>query len=178
MSNHTMKWAWQQHLPSTEKLVLLALASAINDRETCGPSIATLASQCSVSTRTMQRLIHSLVAKDLIERHLQQRSDGARTSNRYRLQIEESREVPNLRDARVAGVRHVCPGDPDTNVMAPDFHPASVELRRDANPQRVEQTENKRADIPAHAGELAVASAGSATSRAKPLFPELARVIG
>ena len=50
-----MNWAWRQNLPSTAKLVLLALADAADDEGNCWPSVATIAGKAGVTTRTVRR---------------------------------------------------------------------------------------------------------------------------
>ena len=65
----------------------MALADAADDQGACWPSIATLARKCTVSTRTMQRSLRTLIDSGLLIAELRQRRDGSSTSNRYRLLI-------------------------------------------------------------------------------------------
>lgn len=53
MSLRLMSAAWAAHLPSTPKLVLLALADNANDEGTCAPSIKTIMGKCSLSERAV-----------------------------------------------------------------------------------------------------------------------------
>jgi len=78
-----MNWAWGQALPPTPKLVLMALADAADDHGVCWPSAATLARKCSVSTRTVRRILQELVQRGLIDTEARFRKDGSRTANRY-----------------------------------------------------------------------------------------------
>jgi hypothetical protein len=55
-----MNWAWRQNLPSTAKLVLLALADAADDEGNCWPSVATIAGKAGVTTRTVRRVMETL----------------------------------------------------------------------------------------------------------------------
>ncbi|MGH8607458.1 MAG: helix-turn-helix domain-containing protein [Gammaproteobacteria bacterium] len=84
MSIAAMNWAWGQALPPTPKLVLMALAdAAADDHGVCWPSAATLARKCSVSTRTVRRILQELVQRGLIDTEARFRKDGSRTANRY-----------------------------------------------------------------------------------------------
>ena len=62
-----MNWAWYQDLKPVPKLVLMALADAANDQGTCWPSVATIAAKVGVSTRTVQRVIQTLIRRELLE---------------------------------------------------------------------------------------------------------------
>ena len=95
-----MNWAWRQVLTPTLKLVLMALADAADDQGVCWPSVSTLAKKCSVSTRTVQRSLRSLMDRGLLIAESRQRRDGSSTSNRYRLLIQRG---DNLSPPREAG---------------------------------------------------------------------------
>jgi len=82
-----MNWAWRQGLPPTPKLVLMALADAADDHGVCWPSVTTLARKCSVSPRTVQRMLKLLVDQQLLVAESRHRQSGARSSNRYRLHL-------------------------------------------------------------------------------------------
>ena len=68
MSVRIMTAVWTVNLPDSEKIVLLALADSANDEGLCWPSMATLASKCSKSDRTVQAAIKSLVARGHMSR--------------------------------------------------------------------------------------------------------------
>lgn len=104
MNATATQWAWRQHLPSTHKLVLLALAFVADVDGTCSPSITSLAALCSVSTRTVRRALRDLEADGLLKAEPRLRPDGSTTSNQYRLCV-------------TAG--HVVSPAPDTGVMGP-----------------------------------------------------------
>jgi hypothetical protein len=53
MSLRLMSAAWAANLPSTPKLVLLALADNANDEGNCAPSIKTIMGKCSLSERAI-----------------------------------------------------------------------------------------------------------------------------
>lgn len=178
VSDRAIKWVWQWALPVTEKLVLLALADAVDERGTCSLSVSTLAAQCSVSPRTVQRLLHELEMKKRIERERQHRTDGSSAANRFRLPVEELREMTPLRDSGVAGDRDGCQGGPGAGVMVGGFRNEPV---ADWKPMQTEKLElpidSARAASSRTANAAAEAQVTPATPR-KPRFPELARVIG
>lgn len=130
MTNRTMSWAWQQPLPPSEKLVLLALADSVGEQTTGCPSIARLAARCSLSSRTVRRLIRCLVARNLIECQRQSRGDGSSMANRYRLLCGDAHAVSVPHDSNDTGGGHRCPGTVDDDI-------AGVNWRRPlAEPQR------------------------------------------
>ena len=65
--NHT-KWAWEQKLPATEKLVLLALARHTNGSGLCWPSTSTLSDLTGLHNQTVSRAITRLRNRRLISR--------------------------------------------------------------------------------------------------------------
>lgn len=62
MSIRLMSDVWKTDLPTTEKMVLLVIADHANDEGTeAWPSQATMAKKASISIRTVQRAVNSLV---------------------------------------------------------------------------------------------------------------------
>ena len=57
MSITLMAEVWKTGLPSTQKMVLLALADNCNDQGECYPSIQTIAKKCSLSERGVQKAL-------------------------------------------------------------------------------------------------------------------------
>lgn len=67
MSIRLMSEVWLTKLPLTEKMVLLVIADHANDEGTeAWPSQVTIGTKASVSVRTVQRSVNSLVAKGFI----------------------------------------------------------------------------------------------------------------
>ncbi len=84
MSVHVTSWAWKQPLVDHgQKLVLLKLADNANDDGVCWPSQRTLAAECSMGERTVNRKIAELEAAG----YLAIRRRGKRKSNVYTLQV-------------------------------------------------------------------------------------------
>jgi len=87
MSLDLMSWAFKQDIEPGPKLVLLALADHANGQTgLCIPGQKSLADQCSMSVRTVQRHIQVLEDSGLLRREARMRGQGrGRTSDRYYL---------------------------------------------------------------------------------------------
>jgi len=83
MSIAAMTWAFQQKLPPTQKLILLALADFANDSGSCWPGVRTVAEKAGVSRATLFRHLDSLEQLRLIQREERTRDNGSTTSNTY-----------------------------------------------------------------------------------------------
>jgi hypothetical protein len=117
MSIAAMNWAWRQDVPSTPKLVLLALADAADDEGRCWPSVATLSIKASASTRTVRRAIQLLIDHRMIMVEPRYRPDGSCSSNVYRLTMQGSDKLSPAPDRADRGPGHGCQGPPDTRVI-------------------------------------------------------------
>ena len=93
MSIEAVRWGLRQDLPPTPKLVLVALGESADDQGVCWPSVPTLARRCSLSVRTVQRILQDLEARGLIRIEPRYRADGSRTSNRYILLLDKGDPV-------------------------------------------------------------------------------------
>ncbi|HEY7823591.1 MAG TPA: helix-turn-helix domain-containing protein [Acidimicrobiia bacterium] len=87
MSLDLMSWAFKQPVEPGPKLVLLALADHANGQTgLCIPGQKSLAEQCSMSVRTVQRHLITLEEEGYIRREARMRGAGrGRTSDRYYL---------------------------------------------------------------------------------------------
>jgi Helix-turn-helix domain len=126
MSIRAMTWAWQISLSPTPKLLLMALADIADDTGLCWPSHTTLAAKCSLTDRTVRRVLVLLKRKSLILVEHRFKADGSRTSNRYRLAIDTPPD--NMSGGSVTrgkGPGQQCPGATDrlvrvTTTESPD----------------------------------------------------------
>lgn len=118
-----MTWAWASPLPPTPKLVLMALADIADDHGVCWPSHKTLALKCSLTDRTVRRVLAVLQAQHLLSVERRFRQDGSRTSNGYRLAIEADPPGQIVR-----GIGHPRPGEgsPVTGVQDTDVLPRTT----------------------------------------------------
>jgi hypothetical protein len=113
-----MAWAWLTKLPPTPKLVLTALADIADDQGLCWPSVRAMAQKCSLSERSVQRILQSLQSQQLLSIEPQFRKDGSRSSNRYRLVFDSPPpgQVVGGWGHRCQGVATSVSGGGDTNV--------------------------------------------------------------
>ncbi len=118
-----MAWAWKQkELTASQKLVLMGLANYANmDDVTAFPSVRTLATDCGVGARTVERCFLELEGMHLIERLPQYRSDGSRTSNLYKLHVRMAEPPATVTPppAPVAGLEPVIEPEDSKNPPTP-----------------------------------------------------------
>jgi Helix-turn-helix domain len=126
MSIRIMTWAWSVALPPTSKLVLMALADIADDRGVCWPSHPTLAAKCSLTDRTVRRILVLLQTHKLVVVEPRFKATGSQTSNRYRLAVDTPPDKLSggTRTPMVAGDGHPCPGAPDTVVLRTTTEPS------------------------------------------------------
>ena len=96
MSIRVMTEVWKTSLPTTEKMVLLVIADHASDDGTeAWPSQATIAKKCSISVRTVQRSVNTLVRHGYLR--LEKRAGGSvdcredRRPNRYTIILSRLR---------------------------------------------------------------------------------------
>jgi hypothetical protein len=87
MSVQAMNWAFSQNVPPPQKVVLLALANRANPEGVCWPSHALLAGECSMSERSIARMVTGLRDAGLIDWQPGRLGDGRQTANRYFLNM-------------------------------------------------------------------------------------------
>jgi len=112
-----MNWAWHQDIKPVPKLILMALADAADDQGICWPSVATIAIKVGVSTRTVRRVMQTLIRRELLSAEQRYRSDGSCSSNRYRLLLEGGDKLSPAPDRSDTTPRHPCQGPPDCSVI-------------------------------------------------------------
>lgn len=79
---------YKSKLPSRAKQIMFYLINRANAEGTCFPSVKTIASDCGVSERTIQRNMNILVEQGFIIKEERYRDNGGQSSNLYRLQME------------------------------------------------------------------------------------------
>ena len=117
MSNQHVSWALQQKLTPSRKLVLLKLSNMADVKGVCWPSVANIARDCCLSTRSVQRVLRELESKEFIRVFVRHRSDGSRTSNGYVVAPGEGviLSPPGATHDTTRGQQH-CRGVGDTGV--------------------------------------------------------------
>jgi len=127
MSLRVMTWAWSVHLSPTPKLVLMALADEADDDGYCFPSQRRLAAKCSITDRTVRRVLLELTTKGYVRLEMRRRRDGSRTSNGYRLACGGPPDkISGGTDMDVRAPRTTVSGGADTDVLPlPTTYPLS-----------------------------------------------------
>ena len=127
MSLRVMSWAWSVYLSPTPKLVLMALADEADDDGYCFPSQRRLASKCSITDRTVRRVLLELTTRRHVRLEVRRRVDGSRTSNGYRLACGAPPDkLSGGMDTHVRGPRTTVSGGADTDVLPlPTTYPLS-----------------------------------------------------
>ena len=104
MSIQALDWAFKQNgfsVPAT-KLVLIALANYADERNTCYPSQAKLASICSLGRRSIITHLQRLRDEGFITWHRTRGSDGRATTNTYELLVD--RKNPPFVDPDISDI--------------------------------------------------------------------------
>lgn len=133
-------WAWSVALPPTPKLLLMALADIADDLGACWPSHPALAAKCNLSDRTVRRVLITLQAQELVYIEPRFKTNGSRTSNRYRLAVDipqdnlsgapathgrgDVTDDQGPRTPLARGSGHPCPGPPDNDVLVTTTEPS------------------------------------------------------
>lgn len=145
MSIKAMNWAWEQNLPCSPKLILMALADAADDSGDCWPKVKTIARKCNVSERTVQRVMKEFIADGLLVLTPRFNQEGRQISNNYRLLLSHrypDKLSPSLPEegGRVtlmssSGATQLCRGQGDKAMsyqeppIEPKYESPSAELR-------------------------------------------------
>ena len=145
MSLRVMTWAWSVQLPPTPKLVLMALADEADDTGFCFPSQRRLAAKCSVTDRTVRRMLVELETKGCVMLERRQRAE----SNGYRLKCTSpSDKMSGGDDTYVRGSRTPVSRGTDKDVLLPTTYPLNNPTPR----QRVDTVPSGETEPKALAG--------------------------
>ena len=132
MSIRLMAEVWRTDLPTVEKMVLLVIADHANDEGTQSyPSQATIANKASISVRTVQRAVNSLVSEGYIRmfKHSGGSADCREDRRPHLYQIN----INKLRGDIVSGRTSVANGATSTTVTGrqsrPKNHPLEPSLK-------------------------------------------------
>jgi Helix-turn-helix domain len=114
-----MTWAWTLQLSPSPKFVLMALADEANDTGFCFPSHRRIAQKCSITERSVRRMIRLLADGHYLI--VQQRfNNRARTSNGYQLVVDHPRtNCPGGPGTGGGRIGPCCAGGVDAAVQGP-----------------------------------------------------------
>jgi len=126
MSLRVMTWAWAIQLAPNAKLVPMALADEADDSGFCFPGHRRIAMKCSISERTVRRMLGELEAAGHLSVEARYRRDRSQSSNGYRLACAHppdkmSRGV----DMHVQGPRPSVTREVDMRVLRTTNYPLS-----------------------------------------------------
>lgn len=83
--NEILYQVYKSNLPSRAKQIMFYLINRANAEGTCFPSVKTIASDCGISARTVQRTMAILMQEGFIKKDSRFREKGGQTSNLYTL---------------------------------------------------------------------------------------------
>ena len=86
---------YKSNLPSRAKQIMFYLINRANAEGTCFPSVRTIASDCGISERTIQRTMKVLLEEGFVIKENRYRDNGGQSSNLYKLQIEPENNIDN-----------------------------------------------------------------------------------
>ncbi|MDK2933174.1 MAG: hypothetical protein PWP27_984 [Clostridiales bacterium] len=89
---------YKANLPMRATLVMNYLINRANQELTCFPAIKTIASDCNMSKRTVQRALKDLLEAGMIIKESRYRENGGQSSNLYTICINEYNEVQPSND--------------------------------------------------------------------------------
>ena len=95
---------YKSNLPSRAKQIMFYLINRANTEGTCFPSVKTIASDCGVSERTIQRTMKALLEEGFVIKKNRYRDNGGQSSNLYMLQIEPENNTynkPNINEKKI-----------------------------------------------------------------------------
>lgn len=83
---------YKANLPMRATLVMNYLINRANKQLTCFPAIKTIATDCNMSKRTVQRALNDLLEAGMIKKESRYRENGGQSSNLYTICINEHDE--------------------------------------------------------------------------------------
>lgn len=102
MSNEALTWAFRQtEVKPGPRFVLVVLADMADERHSCFPSVATIASRTGYSERAVKSHLLALTELGLVQRVERWRENGSQRSNRFVLSV----------GASPGGVQNLHPGN-------------------------------------------------------------------
>jgi|GEM_PF-2128284 len=144
MSVHALSAAFgAKGLTPSEKLVLLSLANYADEDLSCWPSQRRIASDTSLSDRTVRSVLCALEEKGLITRQERLRQDGSRASDAITLTFAAPAQISGGAETISGGVRKQSPGGAEAASGLTTFEPSPEPSKE---PRRAARTEKKPSD--------------------------------
>ena len=86
---------YKSNLPSRAKQIMFYFINRANAEGICFPSMRTIASDCGISERTIQRTMKILLEEGFVIKENRYRDNGGQSSNLYKLKIEPENNIDN-----------------------------------------------------------------------------------
>lgn len=86
---------YKSNLPSRAKQIMFYFINRANTEGTCFPSVRTIASDCGISERTIQRTMKILLEEGFVIKENRYRDNGGQSSNLYKLQTDPEKNIDN-----------------------------------------------------------------------------------
>lgn len=119
MSVKVMNAVWDLQVSLAEKMVLMAIADAADDKGYAWPSFAHLERRCCMSRRSVIRCVNTLVELGVLTKESRKRGDGSHTSNGYIIDPAghqgSDRQSPEVVTEIHQGSDRVAPQEPSSN---------------------------------------------------------------
>jgi hypothetical protein len=147
MSNRAITWAYaRRDLKSGPKFVLVTLADMADQEDSCFPGIELLADLTGFGSTAIRGHIDALIAGGFITTERRHKKNGARTSDRYYLQLNPAESMPTE-------VENVAPeSDGTSENLTPDSGSTSDEpnagFRNDLTPDSGDPSAGFRPLVP------------------------------
>lgn len=99
---HLIERVYKLELTQRATLVAFYLINRADQENTCFPGVKTIAKECHMSTRTVQRALNDLEEAGFLKRESRFHEMGGQRSNMYYLQIDEMDRLENVEEAEVS----------------------------------------------------------------------------
>ncbi|MBC2579375.1 helix-turn-helix domain-containing protein [Clostridium sp. DJ247] len=145
---------YKSDLPSRAKQVIFYLINRANGEGTCFPSIKTIASDCGVSTRTIQRTMIILLEAGFVKKDSRFREKGGQTSNLYTLDYpsknneDDNKEEFNKEEIKVEDNKKSNDYEEIEKVSFLDYKKSDDSINDNINYELLEDNEESISDIP------------------------------
>jgi len=104
MNNKSLLIERVYKLELTQRATLVAfyLINRADQENTCFPGVKTIAKECHMSTRTVQRALNDLEGAGFLKRESRFHEMGGQRSNMYYLQVDEMDRLETVEEAEVS----------------------------------------------------------------------------
>lgn len=120
-----MNQVYQSELTKRATLVMFYLINRADKEMTCFPGIKTIARECGISSRTVQRALNDLEEAGFVKKESRYHEQGGQRSNLYVLVLEEKKEEPDNKIS-FEDYRHIEMNEEDSRSLEPSKHDDTI----------------------------------------------------